>query len=203
MSESSFEAATRLGSEAAHVYLKGLSLLLCGVGVVVLVVSVRRALRRPLPIAPRRNDRAALAWIWSAFIVTVWLFSYAVTSVQPRGYYADLLGPDWITTPIPLTRHLAVPLAVLVVCSVLEGTSSRFVTKMNVLALIYVYAAYLVEWTSVPLYRPPHWDVDAFHYVGPRIHGVLVLGSFALEYALIRIAPRVLGKAVTGHAPRS
>jgi len=198
MSESSFDVAARIGSASAHSYLKIFSWLLCGVGVAVLFLAVRGALRRPQSLARQRYDRSALAWIWSAFVLTVGLFSYVITSVQPKGYYADLLGPGWITTPILLTKVLAVPVGTLVACSVLERTTNRLVTKINVLVLIYVYGAFLVEWTSVPSYLPPHSAGDPFRYVGPRVHALLILSSFALEYALVRMAPRVLGMMVTG-----
>jgi hypothetical protein len=138
--------------------------------------------------------------LWLAFIVSVGVFSRLITSVQPKGYYADLLGPEWVTAPILLTRVLAVPLAVAAVCSVLERTSALLVTKMNVLVLIYVYGAYLVEWTSVPADASLGSRPESFHYVGPTIHGVLALSAFALEYVIVRWGqPRV---AADGAAPR-
>src|SRR5262245_12839233 len=118
MFESSYDDAARIGSEAAHGYLRGLFFLLCGVGVAVVTVAARRARRGPRPFAPRRDRRLALAGIWFTFIVTVGLFSRVIDSVQPRGYYSGLLGPQWIIDLILLTKVLAVPVAVIVACSV-------------------------------------------------------------------------------------
>jgi uncharacterized membrane protein YoaK (UPF0700 family) len=186
----------RLGNETALTYLRWFALLLFCVGVAVVVMAARRTFQESRGrMTPRRNDRAALAWIWSTFAVTFWAFSYLVISGKPKGGYADLFGPSWITTPILLAVQLALPLLVLVIGSVAERTSSRVVTKLSALVLLYFHGAFVVDATTVPLDLAPALESPRSHLVGPRVLGALIAGAFVLEYLLTRVAPRV-GRAV-------
>ena len=186
----------RAGYQTATAYLRELGLLLLCVGVAVVVMAVRGAVQESRGrMTARRNDRAALAWIWSTFVGTFWLFSYVVISPQPKGGYADLLGPSWITTPILLAVNVfTFPLLVLLIGSIVERTNSRLVTKLSALVVLYVYGVMVVDYTTVPLDLPPGLQSEPSHLPGPKALGVLLAGGFVLEYVVRRVVALRVGR---------